>query len=877
MGLIIGIIVTLFLVAIIGGILGFASFSRFSQLEDSYRQLSKELKQLKATLSKQSPQESPTEYKEPVSEQPPRQITAPLPTAPASTPQLSKTQSSSAPPPFPGTTKTEKPIWLDHLIDNWMIWLGGVCVGLAGVFLVKYSISAGLLGPKTQITLAIVIGLILHSVAEWLRRRHGKSDPVFASLAGGASITLYAALLAALHIYDLMQPGWAFVLLAVVSLLTMGLSLVHGPVLAIMGLIGAYVVPLLVNTNSGNMMAALIYSLIITGSGLLLIRYVFREWLWWSLVAGSLGWWLISLTTHQADSLHGLYLALLAWGILAIPCFDWLLSNKQPSSISQADKKQFNIANQHISMHQLVILFITFAWAISMYRQGHSAMSFVLSAPLLGVAFLASSGRQSLSLLPWIALTVQWGVWFAIGFEPVAGSNGYQFQPLPDQLKDQFIVFASTMTLIYSGLSAWQWHSQGFSHRRASLALIAPLTWMSLTYLHVHGHTPSILWSSLTLLLGLIYALVAGIRLQKHNQDEVALWLTLSAHFAYSLAAVLLFREALLSLALAAQLLSLTWLMKRYHFSWLELLTKVVLSVIVIRLTLNPWLADYPTDVHWSLYTYGGSTLFAYLASRLCTPESTARRWLEAATLHLLFLTFATELRYWLYDGQIFISEYSLVEAAIHTSLWAALSLIYYHRATLSDTLGSFYRVCSKLLLIMATASYAINVFIQNPWWSAETVSSLPIFNILLLAYGAPIVWALLIARFYNARFKKIALGMAGFATLLFVTLEIRQLWQGSSLALSRSTSDGEVYTYSIVWLLLSIPAILFGTHWNNKELYRAGMGLLGFVIGEIFLVDMAGLDGLWRVASFMGLGLSLLALAWLHQRVAKRSLEHSD
>jgi uncharacterized membrane protein len=30
----------------------------------------------------------------------------------------------------------------------------------------------------------------------------------------------------------------------------------------------------------------------------------------------------------------------------------------------------------------------------------------------------------------------------------------------------------------------------------------------------------------------------------------------------------------------------------------------------------------------------------------------------------------------------------------------------------------------------------------------------------------------------------------------------------------------------------------------------------------------MSGLQGLWRVASFMGLGLSLLGLAWLHQRM---------
>lgn len=868
------IMILMLLVAFIGGILGFVSFFRTNKLNEAHQRLSHELKQLKSASTKQTPPEPDAELTAAALEQQPKQTAAPsYVTAPTPPKPSSATRSSSA----ATSTKIENPGWLDHLIDNWMIWLGGMSVGLAGIFLVKYSISAGLLGPKTQITLAIVIGLTLHAVAEWLRRRNKGSDPVFASLAGGASITLYAALLAALHIYELMQPGWAFVLLAVVSLLTMGLSLLHGPVLAIMGLIGAYVVPILVNTNSGNMIAALVYSLIITGSALLLVRYVFREWLWWSLVAGSLGWWLISLSTHQADSFQGFYLALLAWGILAIPRFDWLLANRQQDSTSETDTSKFNIANQSTSMHQLVMLLITLAWGISMLRQGQDAMSFALSAPFIVVVFLASFGRQSLSLLPWTALAVQWLVWFAIGFEPVVGSNGYQFQPLPDALKEHFLMFASAMTLIYSGLSAWQWYARGFSHSRASLALIAPLVWVSLSYLQVHGHTPSVLWSAFTLLLGLVYALIAGLRLKRNEKDEVALWLSLSAHFAYSLAAVLLFREALLSLALAAQLLSITWLIKRYQFAWLELLLKAILSLVVIRLTLNPWLADYPTDVHWSLYTYGGSTLFAYLASRLCVPDSPLKRWLEAATLHLLVLTIGTELRYWLYDGQIFVSEYSLVEAAIHTSLWAGLSLIYYHRATLSDTLSTFYRACSKVLLIMAAASYAINVVIKNPWWSGETISSIPIFNILLLAYGAPIVWALLFARFYSSSVKKIALRVSGFATLLFVTLEIRQLWQGSSLALSRSTSDGEVYTYSIVWLLLSIPAILFGTHWNNKELYRAGMGLLGFVIGKIFLVDMAGLDGLWRVASFMGLGLSLLALAWLHQRVAKQSSEQSN
>jgi uncharacterized membrane protein len=49
-------------------------------------------------------------------------------------------------------------------------------------------------------------------------------------------------------------------------------------------------------------------------------------------------------------------------------------------------------------------------------------------------------------------------------------------------------------------------------------------------------------------------------------------------------------------------------------------------------------------------------------------------------------------------------------------------------------------------------------------------------------------------------------------------------------------------------------------------------MALLGLVIAKIFLIDMAGLQGLWRVAAFMGLGLALLGLAWMY-----RNLRNSD
>ena len=102
---------------------------------------------------------------------------------------------------------------------------------------------------------------------------------------------------------------------------------------------------------------------------------------------------------------------------------------------------------------------------------------------------------------------------------------------------------------------------------------------------------------------------------------------------------------------------------------------------------------------------------------------------------------------------------------------------------------------------------------------------------------------------------------------LIFISMEIRHLWQGA-LDITLPTRDGELYTYSAVWLLLAVAAILYASRRQLEPLYKGGMALLILVIAKLFLVDMAGLEGLWRVASFMGLGLSLLGLAYLYQRI---------
>ena len=67
---------------------------------------------------------------------------------------------------------------------------------------------------------------------------------------------------------------------------------------------------------------------------------------------------------------------------------------------------------------------------------------------------------------------------------------------------------------------------------------------------------------------------------------------------------------------------------------------------------------------------------------------------------------------------------------------------------------------------------------------------------------------------------------------------------------------------------MVAIAAILGGARHADRKWYQAGLGLLLLVVLKLFLVDMSDLQGLLRVASFLGMGLGLLGIAYLHKRL---------
>ena len=107
----------------------------------------------------------------------------------------------------------------------------------------------------------------------------------------------------------------------------------------------------------------------------------------------------------------------------------------------------------------------------------------------------------------------------------------------------------------------------------------------------------------------------------------------------------------------------------------------------------------------------------------------------------------------------------------------------------------------------------------------------------------------------------------AGLATLIWGWLEIRRLWRGADLSLP-GPSDGELYSYTVALLAASLALLVAAVPRRSLTLRRIAMAGVALTIAKVFLLDMAGLSGLTRVASFVGLGLALTGLAWLNRQI---------
>ena len=161
-------------------------------------------------------------------------------------------------------------------------------------------------------------------------------------------------------------------------------------------------------------------------------------------------------------------------------------------------------------------------------------------------------------------------------------------------------------------------------------------------------------------------------------------------------------------------------------------------------------------------------------------------------------------------------------------------------------------------------------LLIENPWLNRTDVGGL-IINLNLLGYAVPAALAATLGLITRPTrpdwYRTVAAITAVVLALTYLSLQVARVYQGPELAIE-PVGDAEGYTYSAVWLAFGVILLVVGIFLRSQPVRLCSAAVVLLTVGKVFLLDMAGLTGVWRALSFIVLGLVLVGIGYLYQRL---------
>ncbi|GLS85652.1 hypothetical protein GCM10010873_06250 [Cypionkella aquatica] len=799
----------------------------------------------------------------------------------------------AAPKPAAGPSAVAR--LAEWLKANWVYAISAASLALAGVFFVQYGIENGLLPPGLRVLCGIAFGLCLIGAGEWLRRRSGDSEEVATAylpsvFAGAGLVSMFAAVLSARLMYGLIGPQMAFVGHVATAVLALVLGWFYGPLLIAVGLLGAFAAPFVVNGGSGAAPWLYAYFAVIAALGLGVDTL--RRWAWVSvlaLVLGYAGGW---LSMMAGAGVAGWVCLLLALAMMAVAIPERGLVPRQ--------------AGPSLLLAGLGSVRPPFPVLLAGGAALASALGLVLLAGAAsGEAMLAFGGLtvMALAYVVWAEKAeglADLGVIPAVGFWLMLAQIGSSHMPL----KWDFLAAANRgaevaapltiswlvgMAALISAAFAWRSRQEGVLAliQGAAAALVAPVVVAILALLWlpevVIGAYP---WALhvMAVAAGMVVLAVMFARGEDRRRPAYA---TLSALSLIALALFLVTTNTALTLALALLALVAAELDRRFKLPEMGWFIQAAVAVLGYRLLADPgldWAFEAPlTQV---LLAFVG-VIAALVAAWRILPEGRVlpKGVLESAAAGLAAILANILITRWVLPEGAFGNYDTYWSISLNGLPWLVLMLMQIYRARLGGVLLRLRQAIAVVAGGLTLGALALAVGPFNPLFSsyAEDPGALVlgpmVLDTLLLAYGVPGLILLAAVWKLPGLGRRLQLGflVVGLALLaLYVGLEIRRFWQGDWLG-AYGMKQGELYSYTLALMLLGAGLLYQAIARRSGSLRRVAMAVIGLTIAKVFLLDAAGLTGLTRVVSFLGLGLCLAGLAWLNRWAGEVSTQKRD
>jgi uncharacterized membrane protein len=416
----------------------------------------------------------------------------------------------------------------------------------------------------------------------------------------------------------------------------------------------------------------------------------------------------------------------------------------------------------------------------------------------------------------------------------------------------------------------------------AGVSTLVPLLLYALAYWRIGGFETDVSWAGVGAVLAVLFTAAAVVLGRRGAAGNLALALyAAGATAALGLAFACVLREAWLTVALSAETLALAWIWAQVGVRELRAIAGIVTGIVILRLVANPMVLDYTGSFAglfgWVIYGYGLPAAANLLAARIFARggRDGVTTLCEIAGAGFAFLMVALQLRLWT-TGAIGGAPSRLFDQAVQSVWWitgAGLLLAEARRGERRWT-----KVAGMgLLAIAGLVVLLVHVVTLSPLSTGEPVGRWPLVNLLGLAYVLPAVLFFGLAASHRVALpddaRRILWAVGGFLVFVFVTLETRRAFAGTNIQLGlwKWPGDGELYAYSAVWIVFALALLALGIRWGSVVLRYASLAVLMVTVAKVFLIDMSGLTGLLRVASFLGLGLTLIAIGRVYQRFVLR------
>jgi uncharacterized membrane protein len=797
----------------------------------------------------------------------------------------------TSPPPLPARDLEQS------LASRWLLWIGAVAVCLAAVFLVRYAIEQGWLSPLVRVNLGFGTGLLLMLAGEALRKRTPEAlkaligkNHLPPSVSASGLFACFASVYAAYQLYGLLSGSLTFAVMASLSVWGFVYSVRQGTLVALIGLIGGYATPALVASSqpSGWVLAG--YLLLITAASLWVVRSGRHGGLAALALAGSAAWagsWIQHLAFVTGTAPLALFL-------LASACLFMASMHLPPLRDPKDEIERLCHRGTGPAGFLLLLCFVLPFENLD----GYGAASWLLLGGLTAAGFVTDWRLHfpqgvRMSFATGAAAVISLALWHApsVFHAPV---------PFIAPTAEAFSTVCLAWAAIF-GLGGFLllWKRRGSAGGPSAIATLVPTLLLILAYWRVQELQINFLWSMTAMALACVF--LAGCALCQEKRQEAlesgeshasADWETALGIFACGvITAVVLglamgLREAWLTVTFAALLPALGWIEGRLRFNFQREAAGVVAAIVLIRLVFNPYLLDYESHpaplLNWILYGYGLPMALFWLAGRFFVKRKDD--WLvallEAGAVIFLTLLVTFEVRIFV-QGELRSGTYGLLEQSVQTISWIGVALLLRWRWMRAPRPVLHY--AWQILFALALAQIALgHLLSNNPLLTLEPVGSQPLFNLLGLAYLLPALPLALVARHMGAvwgeRARLILQGSSLFLVFVYLTLEVTRTFQGTVIS-TLVSSDAEFYGYSAVWLLYALVLLAVGIWRRVPALRYVSLGLLLFTVCKVFLFDMSSLEGLFRVASFFGLGISLFLIGYVYQRFVftKRDLPQEE